>query len=113
MPIIQAQMDQERDIDAFISYTDSETKNGYRGWGPGFVSTDWGSRSRQEIVIPTVSEALRDYRQWSGKPTRHAVVAMAVNDLTLADPTDPGQLDVVGFDASAPAVLSAFVAGEV
>jgi 60 kDa SS-A/Ro ribonucleoprotein len=113
MPMIQAIKDGELDIDGFVSYTDNETHNGYRGWGAGYVSTAWGPRSREEIVIPTVSESLKEYRHRSGRATRHAVVAMAVNELTLADPSDTGQLDVCGFDSSTPAVLSSFMAGEI
>ena len=37
------------------------------------------------------------------------VVGMTSNGFTLADPNDRGMLDVVGFDTSAPAVISDFV----
>jgi 60 kDa SS-A/Ro ribonucleoprotein len=38
---------------------------------------------------------------------------MTSNGFSIADPGDAGMLDVVGFDAAAPAVISSFVAGEV
>jgi 60 kDa SS-A/Ro ribonucleoprotein len=36
---------------------------------------------------------------------------MVSNGFTIADPQDPGMLDVVGFDASAPKLISDFSAG--
>jgi 60 kDa SS-A/Ro ribonucleoprotein len=110
LPIIDADQQGARDIDAFVTYTDSETFNGYQGWG-GFVSTSWGPRSRERITIPTVSEALRDYRERNGKSTRNVVVAFSTNDITVADPADPGQLDVAGFDTATPQLISDFIAG--
>jgi 60 kDa SS-A/Ro ribonucleoprotein len=110
LPIVDAAEAGERDIEAFVTYTDNETFNGYQGWG-GFVSTSWGPRSRERIEIPTVSEALRDYRQQSGTQTRNAVVAFSTNDISVADPADPGQLDVAGFDTATPQLISDFVAG--
>lgn len=44
---------------------------------------------------------------------RLIVVGMASNGFTIADPTDPGMLDVVGFDAAAPEVMANFAAGRV
>jgi len=43
---------------------------------------------------------------------RHAVVGLAVNEISIADPTDPRQLDFVGLDASLPRMLALFLAGE-
>jgi 60 kDa SS-A/Ro ribonucleoprotein len=37
---------------------------------------------------------------------------MTSNGFTLADPNDRGMMDVVGFDASAPAVIADFIRGE-
>jgi 60 kDa SS-A/Ro ribonucleoprotein len=34
---------------------------------------------------------------------------MTATEFTLADPNDAGMLDIVGFDASAPAAIAAFV----
>ena len=55
------------------------------------------------------SEALRRYREHTGIPARMVVVAMTATEFTIADPTDAGMLDVVGFDASAPQVIADFV----
>jgi 60 kDa SS-A/Ro ribonucleoprotein len=110
LPIVDAAQQGIRDIEAFVTYTDNETINGYQGWG-GFVSTSWGPRSRERVEIPTVSAALRDYRQRSGTPTRNVVVAFSTNEISVADPADPGQLDVAGFDTQTPQLLSDFIAG--
>lgn len=75
------------DVDAFEIYTDNET------WAGG--------------VHPF--QALRDYREFSGKPAKLVVAGMTSTGFTVADPNDAGMLDVVGFDASAPAVMSDFI----
>lgn len=76
-------------LDAFVIMTDSET---------------YGGSSH-----PT--QALNQYRQKFTKDAKMVVVGMNSNEFTIADPSDPLQLDVVGFDTSAPNVISAFIAG--
>ena len=79
-------------VDTFIVYTDSETYHG--------------------SIHPC--EALRKYREASGiHDAKLIVVGMASNGFSIADPSDPGMLDVVGFDASAPQVMADFAAGRV
>jgi 60 kDa SS-A/Ro ribonucleoprotein len=39
------------------------------------------------------------------------VVGMTATEFTIADPSDAGMLDVVGFDAAAPAVMADFSRG--
>jgi 60 kDa SS-A/Ro ribonucleoprotein len=77
------------EIDAFLTYTDSET---------------WAG-----AVHP--SHALVDYRRASGIDARHAVIAMVSSGFSIADPNDPGQLDVVGFDTATPQLISDFARG--
>lgn len=74
-------------VDAFVVYTDSET---------------WAGD-----VQPV--EALRRYRQATGIPARLVVVGLVSNGFSIADPTDAGMLDVVGFDAAAPALIADFL----
>lgn len=57
------------------------------------------------------SQALRDYRQKIARPVRQVVVGMVATSFTIADPKDPLQLDVVGFDLNTPSALSQFVRG--
>lgn len=78
-------------VESFAVYTDNET---------------WAGN-----VHPHV--ALQQYRQFSGVAARSAVVGMSVTNFTIANPEDPGMLDVVGFDASAPAVMADFFRGTV
>lgn len=78
-------------VDTFVVYTDNET------WAGG--------------VYPTV--ALDQYRQKTGIGARLIVVGMTATEFTIADPTRADMLDVVGFDAAAPWVMTAFARGEV
>jgi 60 kDa SS-A/Ro ribonucleoprotein len=78
-----------REIDTFVIYTDSET---------------WAGD-----VHP--AQALRDYRQASGIDARLVVVGMVSNGFSIADPTDRGMLDVVGFDTATPHLIVDFVRG--
>ena len=77
------------DVDAFFVYTDNET------W--------YGSEH--------ASQALLAYRNSSGINAKMCVVAAAANDISIADPNDPGMMDVCGFSADTPKVLSEFVLG--
>lgn len=77
------------EVDCFEIYTDNET---------------WAG-----AVHPWV--ALERYRQKMGIDARLVCVAMAATEYSVADPNDPRQLDVVGFDTSVPAVMSDFIKG--
>ncbi|HEX7859263.1 MAG TPA: TROVE domain-containing protein [Verrucomicrobiae bacterium] len=74
-------------VAGFITYTDSET---------------WAGN-----IHP--AQALRNYRDEFIADAKAVVVGMTSNGFTLADPNDRGMLDVVGFDTTAPAVISDFV----
>lgn len=50
-------------------------------------------------------------REATGIAAKLVVVGLTATGFTIADPADGGMLDVVGFDASAPAVIADFVAG--
>jgi 60 kDa SS-A/Ro ribonucleoprotein len=59
-------------------------------------------------------EALQQYRADSGIPDAALVVnGMTATDFTIANPTDPRMLDVVGLDAAAPGLINDFVAGRI
>lgn len=77
-------------VDAFVVYTDNET---------------WYGNEHPH-------QALQRYREQTGIDAKLIVVGMTATGSTIADPDDPGMLDVVGFDASAPAVLADFIAGD-
>lgn len=79
------------EVDHFSVYTDNETWAGY--------------------THP--HQALEAYRQKTGIPARLAVVGMTATDFTIADPEDPGMLDIAGFDSAAPALLASFGRGDI
>jgi 60 kDa SS-A/Ro ribonucleoprotein len=77
--------------DVFVVFTDSET------WAGGGVAAP---------------EALRRYRIAANKPdAKLVVVGMASNGFSVADPADPGMLDVVGMDPATPELISQFAGG--
>jgi hypothetical protein len=88
LPMLYAKA-REREIDTFVIYTDTET---------------WAGE-----VHP--AQALRDYRWASGIDARLVVVGMVSNGFSIADPADPGMLDVVGFDTATPQLISDFARG--
>jgi 60 kDa SS-A/Ro ribonucleoprotein len=88
LPMLYAQA-QEREVDTFVIYTDSET---------------WAGD-----VHPV--QALQNYRAASGIDARLVVVGMVSNGFSIADPSDPGMLDVVGFDTATPQLISDFARG--
>lgn len=57
-------------------------------------------------------QALTRYRNKMGIPLRQVVIGTTATEFTIADPTDLLSLDVVGFDASAPPIISSFLRGE-
>lgn len=78
-------------IETFVVYTDNET------W--------YGN------IHPF--QALKQYRQKMGIDAKLVVVGMTTTNFSIADPSDAGMLDVVGFDASAPSIISNFSSGEI
>ncbi len=83
---MQNALKQSLEIDLFVVLTDNET---------------WYGKQHP-------SEALLEYRRRSGIDAKLAVVAMAANPFSIADPEDPGMMDFVGFDASIPQALREF-----
>lgn len=76
-------------VDTFVVITDNET------WaGP---------------VHP--HQALVEYRRQTGIPAKLVVLAVTPTPFTIADPSDGGMLDVVGFGADSPHLVSAFSRG--
>lgn len=73
-------------VDKFVIITDNETNSG-----------------RQHPV-----QALRKYRQSSGRNGKSVVIGTSVSHFTIADPTDGGMLDIAGFDSAAPQIIANF-----
>lgn len=85
LPMVWA-LENKIEVDTFVVYTDNETYAGH--------------------IHPF--QALRNYREKMGRPSKLVVVGMTSTEFTIADPSDGGMLDVVGFDTAAPAVISDF-----
>jgi 60 kDa SS-A/Ro ribonucleoprotein len=88
LPIMDA-LDRGIAVDAFVIITDNET---------------WAG-SQHPV------QALERYRRSTGIASRLVVISMAANGYSIADPNDAFQMDVAGFDASVPEVVSNFVKG--
>ncbi len=86
LPMIDA-LAKKIPADVFIIWTDSET---------------WAGN-----VHPTI--ALQNYRNKMGIDAKLIVGGLVSNGFTIADPTDSGQLDIVGFDAAVPQVIAQFI----
>lgn len=78
-------------IDTFVIYTDNET------WAGDIHA----------------SQMLEQYRREMNPEAKMVVVSMVSNHVTIADPNDAGQLDVVGFDTNTPNVISEFSKGNI
>jgi len=60
-----------------------------------------------------VSQAIKEYRNSVGIDTKLVIAYTSAQTATLADPSDKSSLDIAGFDASMPALITNFVKGEV
>lgn len=57
-------------------------------------------------------EALKQYRAKSGiHDAKLIVVSMTASNFSIADPSDPGMLDISGMDSTVPNVISDFIRG--
>uniref|UniRef100_A0A914DGR6 VWFA domain-containing protein n=1 Tax=Acrobeloides nanus TaxID=290746 RepID=A0A914DGR6_9BILA len=91
LPMVWA-TEKKKEFDVFMVFTDNETYAGK--------------------VKPY--EALRQYRKKLNIPdAKLVVVGMTATNFTIADPSDPGMLDVVGFDSAVPELVRSFVLGQI
>lgn len=79
------------EIDTFIVVTDNETYHGR--------------------IHPF--QALKQYRKATGIDARLGVMAVTPTRFSIADASDRGMLDVVGFDSNAPKAIADFSAGRI
>jgi len=86
VPMLHA-LKQQIPVDCFVVISDNET------WYGG--------------IHPC--QALQQYRQAMGINAKSVVMGMTATSYTIADPRDPGMLDVVGFDAACPTVMADFM----
>ena len=86
LPMTHASTHKMSGVDKFCVYTDNET---YAG--------------RAQPV-----ETLARYRKQYNPKAKLIVCGVAATDFTIADPKDPGMLDIVGFDSAAPQLIQSF-----
>lgn len=82
-------LDNAFDIDTFVVYTDNQT---------------WAGQTHPH-------QALRRYREKTGINAKMAVVGMTAHSSSIADPSDPGMLDIAGFDSAVPNLITEFARG--
>lgn len=88
LPVLYA-MAKNMHVDAFVTYTDNET---------------WAG-----AIHP--HQALEMYRKETGIAAKMVAVGMTATEYSVADPNDPASMNVVGFDAAAPAIMADFIRG--
>lgn len=76
------------EFDTFVVYTDNETWHG---------------------IHP--HQALQAYREKTGINAKLIVVGMTATQFSIADPADPGMLDVAGMDSAVPGLITEFSRG--
>jgi 60 kDa SS-A/Ro ribonucleoprotein len=90
LPMLYA-TEKNLNIDAFVILTDSET---------------WAGQVHPQ-------QALAQYRANGHANARSVVVGMVSSGFSIADPTDPGTLDVAGFDTATPNLIAEFISGHI
>jgi len=86
--------DNKQKFDAFTVWTDNDTGTGsYYGSGRSVHA----------------SQRLAQYRDQMNVNAKMIVCATQAYDYSIADPNDPGMLDVSGFDSAVPNIISSFI----
>jgi 60 kDa SS-A/Ro ribonucleoprotein len=120
-PITELTLSPRQRLDDAIRYIDSLP------FGPTDCSLPYSWAMTQRATYDTVivmtdnetwsgathpHQALATYRQRMGVPTRQVVVGMTATEFSIADPLDPGSLDVAGFDSAVPNLIADFSRGD-
>jgi 60 kDa SS-A/Ro ribonucleoprotein len=90
LPMLHA-LHKDLEVDTFVVYTDNETWSGQ--------------------IHPF--QALTQYRKTTGINAKLVVVSITPTRFSIADPKDPGMLDISGFDSAVPQLISDFSAGRI
>lgn len=83
-------LSEKHNIDTFVIYTDNDT---------------WAGNIHPH-------EAVAEYRRKMNSEAKLVVCATESYDFSIADPSDAGMLDIAGFDANVPTLISDFARGE-
>jgi len=89
LPMLYASRE-KLEVDTFIVLTDSET---------------WAGRHGHP------HQTLQDYRDRWGIDAKMIVVGMTATECSIADPADPGMLDIAGLDTAVPQLIANFSRG--
>lgn len=84
--LIQYATREKLPVDCFIVMTDNEMNEGRHPF-----------------------QLLKQFRQIVNPKAKMVVIGMTSTNFTIADPNDPGSLDVVGFDSYAPSIIGDFI----
>jgi 60 kDa SS-A/Ro ribonucleoprotein len=88
LPMLYA-LERKLEVDTFVVITDNET---------------WAGDIHPH-------QALANYRYAMGIDAKLVVLATSASKFTIADPGDAGMLDIAGFDAAVPALVTEFSRG--
>lgn len=88
LPIRRA-LQQNWVVETFVIITDNETHNG----------------------VQHVFQALEEYRRKTGIPAKLVVLSTTATPFTVANPSDPGMLDIVGFSPDVTKLVAEFSRG--
>lgn len=83
--LIRFALEKSIPVDVFIVITDNEANSGHHP-----------------------SQVLKEYRNKMNNNAKMVVISMTPVNYSIADPKDQGQMDVVGFDSSVPAIIQNF-----
>jgi 60 kDa SS-A/Ro ribonucleoprotein len=88
LPMLYA-LERKLAVDTFVVITDNET---------------WAGTMHPH-------QALERYRKAMGIDAKLIVLATSASKFTIADPGDPGMIDIAGFDAAVPGLVTEFSRG--
>ena len=107
LPIRYA-LDKNLDVGMFTVLTDNET------WAGEVHCSQLLKHYRQNRLGNPYTEMSESWKsRESAINAKFATVAMTATNFTIADPNDPGMLDIVGFSSDTPQLLSSFAKGEI
>ncbi len=89
LPIRDA-LTNKRVVDLFIIYTDNETNSSHSGHA---------------------DQILAEYRRKVNSNAKMIVIGATATNCSIANPNDPGMMDVAGFDSSIAQIMESFVKG--
>lgn len=97
-------------VDAVVSITDSETHPYVHSRGADFYG--FNAINAPYSHATKVSDLVTMIQKQRNPEFRHAVVATAANNISIANALDPRQMDFAGLSADLPVALASFLSGQ-